>query len=141
MPDRPQTAYDMRDTEIRRLREALADAQRFERAALVTLDLLTAVDVPPEIREAAWTLMHYLTERASRARGDGLRESAVPDPRTTPPTADELQRFLAVFECLNGFEASQRSIRGHGAFDPATEAMPDPAVIRTLAWIKERAGV
>jgi hypothetical protein len=57
-----------------------------------------------------------------------------------PPSGKDISRFLVVFDVLEGFSAQQAVIRGMGAFDPTTTLMPDPSVIRVLAWLKDLAG-
>lgn len=61
------------------------------------------------------------------------------DSNTTEPTKEDAARFVEIFEALNSFEVSQFHIRGYGAFDRSIVPMPDPSVMRVLAWLKERA--
>lgn len=58
---------------------------------------------------------------------------------TAEPTKADAARFVEIFEALNSFEVGQFSIRGYGAFDRSTTPMPDPSVMRVLAWLKDRA--
>ena len=51
------------------------------------------------------------------------------------PPLHDITRFVDVFRRLDAFEAQQRSIRGHGAFDPSRDPLPDPAVVRVLRWL------
>jgi hypothetical protein len=63
----------------------------------------------------------------------------MPIETTAGPTREDAARFVEIFEALNSFEASQFSIRGYGAFDRRNTPVPDPSVMRVLAWLKERA--
>lgn len=61
------------------------------------------------------------------------------EPITIEPTAQQITRFLELFNALDAFESQQHFIRGYGAFDRATVAMPDPAAVAVLSWLKEKA--
>lgn len=51
------------------------------------------------------------------------------------PTNQEIQRFLEIFKKLNDFEATQRHIRGYGAFLPGE--IPSPETIKVLKWLND----
>jgi hypothetical protein len=56
------------------------------------------------------------------------------------PTAAQIARFLACFDALSRFEASEQVIRGASAFDRKDwPDMPDPAVVEVIAWLKSHA--
>ena len=59
----------------------------------------------------------------------------VPSPKDFP-SASDIARFLEVFQALDSFESGQRMMRGYGVFDPATTELPDPATVRTIAWLR-----
>jgi len=52
------------------------------------------------------------------------------------PTRTEFLEFLTVFETLAVFEIQMARKYGVGAF-PA-EGRPNPAVVKTMAWLREQ---
>lgn len=54
------------------------------------------------------------------------------------PAQADFQKFVEVFDTLNGFEVNQRAIRGYGAFDE--KELPMPEVVRVVAWLREFCG-
>lgn len=52
------------------------------------------------------------------------------------PVGDDLKAFLDVWNRLCNFEASQRYIRGYGAFNP--NELPIPAAVRVIKWMEQR---
>lgn len=58
---------------------------------------------------------------------------------TTAPSKADIKRFLECFRRLDGFESSQRAIRGYGAFDPVIDQSPDPSVTRVMEWLEGQA--
>lgn len=53
------------------------------------------------------------------------------------PSKQEIAEFVEAFKKLDRYEAQQRTIRGYGVFRP--EECPVPAVVKTLAWLKDLA--
>jgi hypothetical protein len=70
----------------------------------------------------------------------GLTMQIVPDSNrqsNVQPDQTDIVQFLEVFKALEGFEATQRSVRGYGAFDPSLHEIPDPVVVRVLEWLQQ----
>jgi hypothetical protein len=51
------------------------------------------------------------------------------------PPAEDVKRFIEIFDTLSQFEAQQRYMRGYGALDPAE--LPDGATVRVMKWLHE----
>lgn len=50
------------------------------------------------------------------------------------PSKEEIRVFLAAFDKLDSFEAQQRTVRGHGAFNP--NELPIPACVTVVKWLR-----
>lgn len=53
------------------------------------------------------------------------------------PCRHDIRRFLDVFRALDEFEASQRMMRGYGAFKPCN--LHDNSTQRVVAWLESMA--
>ena len=54
------------------------------------------------------------------------------------PTAEDMEKFIKVFDQLSQFEAQQRLIRGHGCF-ANEQCLPIPEVVKVISWLKTKA--
>lgn len=55
------------------------------------------------------------------------------------PSKEQFAKFLKCFHDLAHFEATQRQLRGWGAFDLSEwKEMPDPDVVSVYRWIIKR---
>lgn len=52
----------------------------------------------------------------------------------TAPSAEQIKRFVEVFESLSAFEGQHHAVRGWGM----DLARPDPYVVAVLTWLKEQ---
>ena len=51
------------------------------------------------------------------------------------PACRQIARFLEAFDVLIKFDATQRYVRGYGAF-PSSWSTPDPDVVAVRAWLE-----
>ncbi len=54
--------------------------------------------------------------------------------REQAPTQAQISRFIEVFEELDRFEATNRFVRGYGAFKESE--LGDESTIAVMAWLK-----